>query len=68
MPIELGCFEYASQDDHIMSVLAVVQKKGGTGKTTTATDVSVAAMTRGFSVVFIDIGRFRTTPATGLAQ
>ncbi|HEX7855324.1 MAG TPA: AAA family ATPase [Sphingobium sp.] len=38
-----------------MNVLAFVQKKGGTGKTTTATNVSVAATMRGFSVALIDI-------------
>jgi chromosome partitioning protein len=38
-----------------MSILAFVQKKGGTGKTTTATNVSVEAMMRGFSVALIDI-------------
>ncbi len=38
-----------------MSVLAFVQKKGGTGKTTTATNVSVAAMMRGFRVALIDV-------------
>jgi len=38
-----------------MSILTFVQKKGGTGKTTTATNVSVAAMMRGLSVALIDI-------------
>jgi chromosome partitioning protein len=44
-----------TKDDQIMSILAFVQKKGGTGKTTTATNVSVEAMLRGFSVALIDI-------------
>jgi chromosome partitioning protein len=44
-----------NKDDQIMSILAFVQKKGGTGKTTTATNMSVEAMMRGFSVALIDI-------------
>lgn len=37
-----------------MSILACVQKKGGTGKTTAATNLSVEATVRGFSVALID--------------
>jgi chromosome partitioning protein len=37
-----------------MSILAFVQKKGGTGKSTTAINVSVEVMMRGFSVGLID--------------
>jgi chromosome partitioning protein len=44
-----------NKDDQMMSILAFVQKKGGTGKTTTATNMSVEAMMRGFSVALVDI-------------
>jgi chromosome partitioning protein len=44
-----------TKDDQIMKILPFVQKKGGTGKTTTATNVSVEATLRGFSVALIDI-------------
>lgn len=37
-----------------MGILACVQKKGGTGKTTTATNISVEATLRGYSVALID--------------